>query len=294
MTFDASSPGIVDRAGELSPGRVWTTIARVEAAPGFMCKPLGSVDDGMTQGQFAAAALRTSPGKRYEQVAMLIEQQIKSTGAGHGERLPSIASLAESFGVAVVTVRQALQLLETRGLIERHQGRGTFVSNRVKDKRWLKIESNWGALMQVWGRSKPTPLKLPHRFSMPSLLPEDGRAAPGYRHMRRVHSADGMPYAVSDLHVDRRLYEVCPDRFDAEMVIVVLDSMPEVRIKSMRQCLTIETADLEHASLLNIPVGAALGIVRRVICDDTDKVIYVGRAVYRGDIVKLERELTKP
>lgn len=111
--------------------------------------------------------------------------------------------------------------------------------------------------------------------------------------MRRVHSADGMPYAVSDLYVDRRHYAVCPERFESEMVILVLDSMPEVRIKRMTQCLTIETADLEHASLLNMAVGSALGIVRRVICDESDTVIYVGRAVYRGDAVKFEREIHK-
>lgn len=225
---------------------------------------------------------------------MLISKWIESGDLGKGERLPSIASLAQSFSVAVVTVRQALELLEARGLIDRHQGRGTFVAEGVKEKRWLKIESNWGALMQVWGRSKPTPLKVSQIFAMPALLPEDGHAAPGYRHMRRVHSVDGMPYAVSDLYVDRRQYTKCPERFDSEMVIVVLDSMPNVKIKSMRQCLTIETADLEHASLLKIPVGSALGIVRRVICDESGTVIYVGRAVYRGDIVKFEREIPKP
>lgn len=111
--------------------------------------------------------------------------------------------------------------------------------------------------------------------------------------MRRVHSSAGTPYAVSDLYVDRRLYAKCPARFDSEMVIVVLDSLPDVAIKSMRQCLTIETADIEEAALLKIPVGAPIGIMRRVIRDRNDTVIYVGEAVYRGDLVKLERELVK-
>jgi hypothetical protein len=37
-----------------------------------------------------------------------------------------------------------------------------------------------------------------------------------------------------------------------------------------------------------------LGIVRRVICDEYGTVIYVGRAVYRGDIVKFERDIYQP
>jgi GntR family transcriptional regulator len=246
------------------------------------------------QTEATAAALKTSPGKLYEQVAMLVQQWIENGELAKGERLPSITALAESFGVAVVTVRQALALLEERGLIDRHQGRGTFVSEHVKEKHWLRIESNWETLVSVWGRSKPTPLKVRNAFAMPVLSAEDGHAAPGYRHMRRVHAVDGVPYAVSDLHVDRRHYAECPERFDSEMVIVVLDSLPQCRIKSMRQRVTIEIADLDHASLLKIPVGAPLGIVRRVICDEDGTVVYLGKAVYRGDIVKLEREITKP
>jgi GntR family transcriptional regulator len=241
-----------------------------------------------------AAALKASPGKLYEQVAMLIQKWIENGDLGKGERLPSIASISQSFDVAIVTVRQALALLEERGLVERQQGRGTFVSQSVRDRHWLKIESNWDSLMQVWGRSKPTSLKVRNKFATPLLSAEDGRAAPGYRHLRRVHSADGVPYAVSDLFVDRRHYESCPQRFESEMVIVVLDSLPEVRIESMRQRVTIETADLEHAALLGIPLGSPVGIVRRVICDDAGTVIYLGRAAYRGDIVTLEREIKKP
>lgn len=211
-----------------------------------------------------------------------------------GERMPSINEFAQTFEVGVITVRQALEVLEEKGLVSRQQGRGTFVSDGLVEKRWLKIESSWEQLVQAWERSKPTPLKVRNIFAMPVLFPEDGNAAPGYRHMRRVHSVDGMPYATSDLFVDRRQYALCPHRFETEMVIVVLDSLPEVKIKSMRQCLTIETADLEHASLLKVPVGSPVGVVRRVICDQAGTVVYVGKAVYRGDIVKFEREFAKP
>src|SRR6266508_3686314 len=247
----------------------------------------------MTTKRSTAAGLKSSPGKLYEQVATLIRKRIDSGDWVRGERLPSINALSETFEVAVVTVRQALKLLEEKGLIDRHQGRGTFVASNATERRWLKLESNWETLIQMWGRSKPRQLRVSDAVEMPTLLPEDGNPAPGYRHMRRVHSADGVPYAVSDLYVDRRLYALCPLRFDREMVIVVLDSLPDVHIKSMRQCLTIETADLGDASLLEIPVGSPAGIMRRVIRDQADVVIYVGEAVYRGDLVKLERELTK-
>jgi GntR family transcriptional regulator len=248
----------------------------------------------MRRDTLPAGRLKASPGKLYEHVANLLQKRIESGTLVKGERLPSIDALAESFDVAVVTVRQALKVLEDKGLIDRHQGRGTFVSSDAGEKRWLKLESSWDTLIKMWGRSKPRSLKVNDVSGTPALNSDDGIPAPGYRHLRRVHSSDGIPYAVSDLYVDRRLYARCPSRFETEMVIVVLDSLPDVAIKSMRQCLTIETAGIEEASLLEIPVGAPIGIVRRVIRDTDDTVIYVGEAVYRGDLVKLERELVKP
>lgn len=226
-------------------------------------------------------------------MAALIRKRIHDGEYVPGERLPSIEGLAQTFHVAVITVRQALALLEDEGLIERQQGRGTFVARSIEEKRWLRLESSWDTLIRMWGRSKPRPIKVFDTVGNPILQPDDGKSAPAYRYMRRVHLAENVPYAVIDLYVDRRLYALCPERFDSEMVIVVLDSLAEVKIKSMRQCLTIGTADLETASLLEVPVNAPVGMVRRVIRDQNDVVIYVGAAIYRGDLVKLERELKK-
>jgi GntR family transcriptional regulator len=237
--------------------------------------------------------LKTSPGVLYQHVAALIRKRIHDGEYVPGERLPSIEALAQTFHVAVITVRQALALLEEEGLIERHQGRGTFVARSIQEKRWLRLESSWDTLIRMWGRSKPRPIKVFDTVGNPILQADDGKPAPAYRYMRRVHLAENVPYVVIDLYVDRRLYALCPERFDSEMVIVVLDSLADVKIKSMRQCLTIGTADLETASLLEVPVNAPVGMVRRVIRDQNDVVIYVGAAIYRGDLVKLERELKK-
>lgn len=237
--------------------------------------------------------LKTAPGVLYQHVAALIRKRIEGGEWVPGERLPSIDSLAETFDVAVVTIRQALAVLEEDGLVDRQQGRGTFVSQTMKEKRWLKLESSWDTLIRMWGRSKPRPIKVRDTVGTPNLEADEGKSALAYRYMRRVHLTEGTPYALIDIYVDRRLYSLCPNRFDSEMVIVVLDSLPQVEIKSMRQCLTIGTADLETSSLLEIPLNSPVGIVRRVIKDQNDTVIYVGEAVYRGDLVKLERELKK-
>jgi GntR family transcriptional regulator len=237
------------------------------------------------------APLKSTPGVLYQHVASLIRKRLLGGELLPGDRLASIEALAKSYGVAVVTVRQALVLLEDEKLIERHHGRGTFVTDAIRTRRWLRLESSWESLIEMWGHSKPRPLKVIDTVGMPILEEDDGTPAPAYRFMRRVHAEGDTPYAVIDIYVDRRVYSLCPNRFNSEMVIVVLDSLKLVN--TMRQRLTIGTADLDVASFLGVPVNSAVGIVRRVIRDFSGVAIYVGEAVYRGDLVRLEREIKR-
>ena len=54
-----------------------------------------------------------------------------------GERLPSESELAKQFGVSIITVRNAVGELCKRGLLERKQGKGTFVRKTVDLKEFL-------------------------------------------------------------------------------------------------------------------------------------------------------------
>jgi DNA-binding GntR family transcriptional regulator len=66
------------------------------------------------------------PRPAYIQIADDIERAIRSGEIVPG-RLKSGRDLAKHYGVAVMTVRQAVQTLQTRGLIGTKGGRGYFV-----------------------------------------------------------------------------------------------------------------------------------------------------------------------
>lgn len=63
----------------------------------------------------------------YAQLAQILRQRISSEIYTPGSRLPSEATIAKSFKVSSMTVRQAVGVLVNEGLVERIQGRGTFV-----------------------------------------------------------------------------------------------------------------------------------------------------------------------
>ena len=81
------------------------------------------------RGRFVRSApgdLPREPSTRLEQVAATLRSEI-SSGELNG-RLASEAKLAERFGVAQGTARQALQRLEEDGVVTAVHGRGWFVS----------------------------------------------------------------------------------------------------------------------------------------------------------------------
>jgi len=79
--------------------------------------------------------LRTGARRRYQVVARQMADAIAQRQWRGGERLADERRLAADFGVSRTTVRLALDDLAQRGLVERLQGRGTFVvdANRHAD-----------------------------------------------------------------------------------------------------------------------------------------------------------------
>lgn len=67
------------------------------------------------------------PRAAYEQIADDLRRQVKDGQIGVGTRLPSQRELAERYGVAVGTLRDALDVLAGEGVVSKGSTRGTFV-----------------------------------------------------------------------------------------------------------------------------------------------------------------------
>lgn len=64
---------------------------------------------------------------KHRKISTRLEIEIASGKYGSGDRLPSEIQLVQQFGVSRPTVARALRDLETKGLIERRAGSGTYV-----------------------------------------------------------------------------------------------------------------------------------------------------------------------
>lgn len=71
----------------------------------------------------------------YRQIAGLLREQIKLGRLASGEKLPSEAELIAHYGVARMTVRQAIQELRGEGLVVAEHGKGVFVRSAPPVRR---------------------------------------------------------------------------------------------------------------------------------------------------------------
>lgn len=229
----------------------------------------------------------------YVELADLLRGRIARGNWPPGHRLPTLEELVAEFGVARVTVRQAMDILSAEGRIVREQGRGTFVTDAVGDGRWMRVETTLDALANMYAGTKPRLLTFLDTIAVPPLTAKDGTPAPRYRFMRRVHSRNDVPYALINIYIDARIFARAPKRFRNETVIPILQSMPGIVIAKAHQTLTIGSADVETAELLAIPVNSPVAEVRRVFTAPDGTVIYLGEVTYRGDFIHLEMDLKK-
>lgn len=98
---------------------------------------------------------RKSPTPAHAQIASILIAAIEAGNLVPGTRLPPERALCSICGVSRSTVRQALDAVIARGLIEKHQGRGIFVTapatakavGCVLQSAGIEGKYQWGAVL---------------------------------------------------------------------------------------------------------------------------------------------------
>lgn len=227
---------------------------------------------------------------RYLQVASALRRRISEGFWPVGGRIATLEELEEEFGVARVTVRQAIDLLASEGLVKSHQGRGTFVTKAPDTDRWLQLATDWQSLVAPIRDNIPHPLP-----PLPDLPPRiedgDGNPADNYVFLRSIQKRAGKPFAYARIHIAKHVHQRAPKAFATRVALAVLSEIKNLELSRAHQTLAIGAADIEAARLLEIPLNAPTAEARCVVADASGTIIYVGEITYPGDCVRLNIEL---
>ena len=212
---------------------------------------------------------------KYARIVAQIEQGIANGALAPGDRLPPERELAAAHGVSRMTVRQALQMLESRGLLRRSIGRsgGSFVAQP-------KLERDLGTFSGLSEQLRRQGVAAGARVV--SAQEVDGAIV-----IVRVRLADGEPFALErssfpadrfagllDLDLTGSLYDLLAEHFGAAPVRAVERIEPVI-------------ADADEAGALGLPAGAPLMLVDRTAYDDDGLVVETARDVFRGDRTRI-------
>jgi len=230
---------------------------------------------------------------RYHQIAQALRDRIRSGDIAPGARLDNQRRLAEDFGVTLMTLRQALEVLEREGLIMRRHGLGTFVALPSVDYDILNFRAFAGDLSAV-GEDVATRFLRNHFGPADRLAARELGLEPGARvfALERLRLVDGRPTSFQVSHLSAALgEEVAKADLTVTSLRQVLSFKLGIEITSARETVSAETLPARAARELGCVPGAPCFRSDRVSVDAESRPIVYDRVFIPGDRFRITRQL---
>ena len=229
----------------------------------------------------------------YIQIAEGLLDQIESGELSPGDRLPSERKLSEGLGVNRMTLRRALRLLETQGLLVRRRGHGTYVAEPKIERQASQLVPFTRGMERRGYVPGARVITLEKRPAEAAVAQELGLSisAPVY-FLRRLRLINQEPVMLERLTVPAHRF---PDleRYDlsSRSVYDVMEKEYGITVVRARQSLEPVVATEYEAELLEIKPGAPLMLERRLGLDQEDQPVEHGKDLYRGDRFRFVTEI---
>lgn len=225
---------------------------------------------------------------RYRQVAQELMEGITSGTYPVDSFLPTEKTLCEHYGISRYTAREALDVVEAAGLIERRQGSGSVVVSNTPPVHYNQNIQNIDDLLQYGNASRLRALYSkevaledePARFlhtapGSPAIL------LAGVRHQRnddRVFSFTRIYFISGSAAIRKALLD--PER----SVLTMLKLLDLNNVHHIEQVFSAAGADEETAAALGCEPGAAVFRTDRVYVDQRGKVILYAASWHPGNL----------
>lgn len=200
----------------------------------------------------------------------LRDEMVALVAARHwrpGEAIPTEQALAKSYDVAVGTVRKAVDLLVAEGLLERFQGRGTFVRRASFDSslfRFFRFQTRQGERRIPESRIlRREVVEAPSAVAATLQIPNSAKVI----QMSRLRLIDGVPMLAEEIWLPF-------DRFAAfaqlelaeigDLLYPVYEAQCNQVIASATETLTVEAIGPLYARLLRIEPGTPAVVIERL------------------------------
>jgi len=231
------------------------------------------------------ALLGRGPMPYYHQICAILRDKLANGEFAAGERIPSEEQLQTMFGVSRATVRQALNLLERDGLIERRAGKGSFaISNKdaVAEVKMTCLLEDLIAL-GIPGRSVVSDIGVV-AAARPIAEAMQIRHGEDIFTFQRLVFVDSVPFASHRIFLPRSARDSLKNNeLSKPHVLRLLAEKCGLHAETAEHSIEAVLADANYARILGVDPGTALLSVTRTSYDKTGRPIEHGYTHYRSD-----------
>jgi GntR family transcriptional regulator len=203
----------------------------------------------------------------YHRIRDTLHAEIAAHKWRPGEPLPTEAEFSKSHGASIGTVRKAVDSLVADGVLERLQGKGTFIRRPDFQSSLFRFFRFVGA--DGAPRVPESRILKRDETPMPATVAAALNLATGSRAIRllRLRSFDGQPVLLEEIYLPRdrfkALLKIDPREF-GDLLYPLYERYCGVLVTSARETLSAEAAGARHAKLLGLGARAPVIVIERV------------------------------
>ena len=204
-----------------------------------------------------------SPIPLYHQLADVITEAIRSGDYAPGTRIPSEPQLARDHGIGRPTVRQAIELLARRGMLEKRRGSGTYVREQTREIDLFSLAGTSSAF-QKKGIQVAS-----HLLAAPKLIRVDEDKANPFSggkafFFSRINRVDNTPVLMEAFYLHPELFKgIEALELEGESLSRVVETHFYLKPTDGRQTFHIGYLDQERATAMAVGPRTPMLIVHR-------------------------------
>ncbi len=228
----------------------------------------------------------------YQEVYLSLKKMIRDGEYEIGDFLPTELELEQKYDVSRTTIRKVINMLAFEGYIEVKQGRGTRILDFNSTQSLNSLTSISETLRQkgfdvsiksIYIDKVDVSKRTASRLNVKEF-------SPVYR-VQRVQLADGVPIVIMENYIP---CDIAPNLEHKTNEITSLYAFIEdeygVALDYAQDIISAKTADFAEAQMLDVRVGAALMVLRRITYSGGRAISY-DKSVIRADKYQFELEM---
>lgn len=207
-----------------------------------------------------------------------------------GDLIPSENDIEKRFEVSRITVRKAIDELQRENIVEKKQGKGTF----VKEPQILYDANSIGSLTQRLSKQNIslTTKSISYELIEKEHYVKDLLQCDKLLCIKRLRTINDIPFAYMLNYIDYTRVPNLEKSFKIQSLYTFFKENYRIEFYNAKETVQAKSADKKIAKLLNIEEGSALLCLKRLSFDKFDRPIEYSDIVIKSDMYVHQINLT--